>query len=493
LDALRSIAQVQAVSQAGVLSALSDLGAGAVSADEVSLLYTGDALSQAVALAPVGDITGTDRRPGVFEVSTISAVVTEGGRSIQPFIVARHDGAYGAVRLQVRLQGDAQLLVTNAITVDFPDAVTQQVVDLSPALRDDADPRPDRWITASLILASDAPIGASLGSITRGEIRVLDDDSAGSIGFTSNRFEGTEGSEVALELRRVDGTAGRIVALVRLLGGTATVGQDYLGAVLTVEFLPGQTRKVVKLDWVDDSVVEGKESVNATLEIGTGSAVGSGLMVQGASTVIEVGDDDLPPASNSAPVATGVAPGASLTVMAGTSTQLTLQGYDAENSPLSFLRVTAPTKGVLTGQAPNLVYTANLGAVGTDRARAEGQRRDMPLADRAQTQDEAARARPAFRLVGMQHDARVEKCRSLERIFVQEKRADEPPLRFGKDSVIGERIFHLIGARFEQIDEIAMALVEIRQYVEKLAFRLVIGQRYDAIDNMVCARLVGRR
>jgi hypothetical protein len=367
LDALRSIAQVQAVSQAGALSALSDLGAGAVSADEVSLLYTGDALSQAVALAPVGDLTGTDRRPGVFEVSTISAVVTEGGRSIQPLIVARHDGAYGAVRLQVRLQGDAQLLVTNAITVDFPDAVTQQVVDLSPALRDDADPRPDRWITASLILASDAPIGASLGSITRGEIRVLDDDSAGSIGFTSNRFEGTEGSEVALELRRVDGTAGRIVALVRLLGGTATVGQDYLGAVLTVEFLPGQTRKVVKLDWVDDSVVEGKESVNATLEIGTGSAVGSGLMVQGASTVIEVGDDDLPPASNSAPVATGVAPGASLTVMAGTSTQLTLQGYDAENSPLSFLRVTAPTKGVLTGQAPNLVYTANLGAVGTDR------------------------------------------------------------------------------------------------------------------------------
>ena len=367
LDALRSIAQVQAVSQAGALSALGDLGAGAVSADEVSVLYTGDALSQAVALAPVGDITGTDRRPGVFEVSTISAVVTEGGRSIQPLILARHGGSYGAVRLQVRLQGDAELLVTNTITVDFPDAVTQKAVDLSPALRDDADPRLDRWITASLTLASDAPIGASLGLKTQGEIRVLDDDSAGSIGFASNQFEGTEGRQVALELRRVDGIAGRIVALVRLLGGTASVGQDYLGAVLTVEFLPGQTRKVVNLGWVDDSVVEGNESVNATLEIGTGSAIGSGLIVQEAATVIEVGDDDQSPASNTAPVATGAAPGTVLTVVEGASTQLTIQGYDAENSPLSFLRVTAPTKGVLTGQAPNLVYTANLGAVGTDR------------------------------------------------------------------------------------------------------------------------------
>ena len=171
---------------------------------------------------------------------------------------------------------------------------------------------------------------------------------------------------MALELRRVDGIAGRIVALVRLLGGTASVGQDYLGAVLTVEFLPGQTRKVVNLGWVDDSVVEGKESVNATLEIGTGSAIGSGLIVQEAATVIEVGDDDQSPASNTAPVATGAAPGTVLTVVEGASTQLTIQGYDAENSTLSFLRVTPPTKGVLSGRAPNLVYTANLGAVGTD-------------------------------------------------------------------------------------------------------------------------------
>jgi hypothetical protein len=201
---------------------------------------------------------------------------------------------------------------------------------------------------------------------TQGEIRVLDDDSAGSIGFASNQFEGTEGRQVALELRRVDGIAGRIVALVRLLGGTASVGQDYLSAVLTVEFLPGQTRKVVNLGWVDDSVVEGKESVNATLEIGTGSAIGSGLIVQEAATAIEVGDDDQPPASNTAPVATGAAPGTILTVVEGASTQLTIQGYDAENSTLSFLRVTAPTKGVLSGRAPNLVYTANLGAVGID-------------------------------------------------------------------------------------------------------------------------------
>jgi len=366
LDALKSIAQVQAVSQTGTSTAMNDLGAGIVSTDEVNLLYTGSALSEAIAAAPVGDVTSTDRRPGVFEVSTATAVFTESGRSIQPLIVARHDGAYGAVRLLLRLEGDADLLVTNVITLDFADAVTQQAVDLSSVLRDDLDPQADRLVSVSLGLSSDVPSGTSLGSQKQGMVRVVDNDAAGSIGFVASRFQATEGGPVSVELRRLDGTAGKIVAVLRLYGGTAAAGQDYPSSVITVEFLPGQARKVVSLGWVDDGTVESMESVNVVLEIGAGSASGSALVVGASETVIEVDDKYVLPASNTAPRATGVSSGTDLTVGEGMSINLTLQGTDAEGAKLSFIPVSAPSKGVLSGRAPNLIYKAYRGSRGSD-------------------------------------------------------------------------------------------------------------------------------
>jgi hypothetical protein len=366
LDALRSISQVQAVSQSDTSSALNDLGAGLVSTDDVQLLYTGSALTDAISAAPIGDVTGTDRRPGTFDITTVGAVVSESGRSVQPLIVARKNGSYGAVRLQLLLDGDSDLLISNVVTVEFADAVTQQTVDFAALLRDDTDPQTDRIITANLRLAQNSPAGAIVGSQNTTSIRVVDNDSAGSIGFVASRTRGTEGDQVTVELQRLDGTAGRVVAVVRLYGGTALPGQDYPNSVITTEFLSGQSRKVVNLGWIDDGNAEPMESVNAVVEIGAGSAPGAALVSGATETVIDVDDKFVQPLVNTRPLATGVSVGTVLTVIEGSSISLTLQGQDAEGATLSFISTAAPSKGVLSGRAPNLTYRANLGAKGVD-------------------------------------------------------------------------------------------------------------------------------
>jgi len=45
---------------------------------------------------------------------------------------------------------------------------------------------------------------------------------------------------------------------------------------------------------------------------------------------------------------------------------VTLHGTDPENDPLTYSVLTTPAKGVFTGTAPNLTYTPNQGASGTD-------------------------------------------------------------------------------------------------------------------------------
>lgn len=68
------------------------------------------------------------------------------------------------------------------------------------------------------------------------------------------------------------------------------------------------------------------------------------------------------PTPNLAPSATA----STLTVNTGAAIQVTLQGTDPENKPLTYALAQLPTHGKLTGQAPNLVYTPDPNFVGLD-------------------------------------------------------------------------------------------------------------------------------
>ncbi|MEM6766514.1 MAG: Ig-like domain-containing protein, partial [Bacteroidota bacterium] len=56
----------------------------------------------------------------------------------------------------------------------------------------------------------------------------------------------------------------------------------------------------------------------------------------------------------------------SVTTPENTAVNITLTGSDADNDPLTYMVVGGPTKGQLSGTAPNLTYTPNQGAIGSD-------------------------------------------------------------------------------------------------------------------------------
>ena len=116
----------------------------------------------------------------------------------------------------------------------------------------------------------------------------------------------------------------------------------------------------------------------------------------------------------------------------------------------------------------------------------------MPLANRAQAEDESARSRGSPGLIGMRHDTRIEQRSRLEGVFVQEVRADESTLLLRETRMSGKGPFHLISARLEGREQIAVSPDKVFQDLRKEAGNARRIQCHDAIHDVVRARLVRR-
>ena len=115
----------------------------------------------------------------------------------------------------------------------------------------------------------------------------------------------------------------------------------------------------------------------------------------------------------------------------------------------------------------------------------------MPLADGAKAQDESAAIFRRAGLVRMPHDARVEQGRSLEGVLVEKIRADQPalsPIQFGMRR---ERFFHVIGARFESIEQVSVTTIKIFKHVAQLLSGGFGIQTKNSVDNIVGSDLIG--
>ena len=115
----------------------------------------------------------------------------------------------------------------------------------------------------------------------------------------------------------------------------------------------------------------------------------------------------------------------------------------------------------------------------------------MSLAHGPQAQDEAHAAFGRARLVRMRDDAGIEQRRGLERILMQEIRADQAALLLAEARVIGKGFFHFDGARLEGVEQVPMAALEIVEHVGELQCHRRRVERQHAIDDVVGAGLVG--
>src|ERR1700730_9475803 len=116
----------------------------------------------------------------------------------------------------------------------------------------------------------------------------------------------------------------------------------------------------------------------------------------------------------------------------------------------------------------------------------------MPFTGGTETENEAQATLRRLGLVGVRHDAGVKQGRGFERIFVEKVSADQLALGAGKGAMSRQRLFHVVGASLERLQQVAMAALEIFQNIGELAGNGFGIERENPVDDMICARLVGR-
>src|SRR6185312_15070885 len=87
----------------------------------------------------------------------------------------------------------------------------------------------------------------------------------------SSLYSANENSGVVtINLRRTGGSSGTTSVDYATSNGTATAGIDYVATSGTLSFADGETSKTFSIPLMDDSIVEGVESINVTLSNATG-------------------------------------------------------------------------------------------------------------------------------------------------------------------------------------------------------------------------------
>ena len=115
----------------------------------------------------------------------------------------------------------------------------------------------------------------------------------------------------------------------------------------------------------------------------------------------------------------------------------------------------------------------------------------MPFADRGKTEDKAAAAFRRTGLIGMGDDAWIEQRRRFERVFVQKICSDQLPLDLAEARMRRKGVFHLVGARLEGRQKVAVAALKILKDVGQLVGCHLGIEHHDPLDDMVRACFVG--
>ena len=125
---------------------------------------------------------------------------------------------------------------------------------------------------------------------------ILNDDSAGALQFGATSYTVNENTASAtLTVDRVGGRSGDVSALFTASDGTATAGSDYnpagFPASYTIFFRDGETRRTLSVPIIDDSLVEGAETINLALS----NPMNGAVLGNPTAAVMTIQDNDPTP------------------------------------------------------------------------------------------------------------------------------------------------------------------------------------------------------
>ena len=105
--------------------------------------------------------------------------------------------------------------------------------------------------------------------------------------YSVNENQGT----ASITVTRTGGSDGAVAVNYATSNSTATAGSDYTATSGTLNFAAGETSKTITVPIIDDTAVEGNETVNVTLSSPTGGAT----LGSPASASLTIVDNDSPP------------------------------------------------------------------------------------------------------------------------------------------------------------------------------------------------------
>src|SRR5947199_1520439 len=125
--------------------------------------------------------------------------------------------------------------------------------------------------TVNLTLSN--PTGGALGNLSTAVLTIVDDDTAGTVQFSSATYSVNENTaSVTITVTRTGGAASGVTVNYATSDGTATAGSDYIAKSGTLSFAAGQASKTFTIPIINDRLDESDETVNLTLSDPTGGA-----------------------------------------------------------------------------------------------------------------------------------------------------------------------------------------------------------------------------
>src|SRR5438094_29701 len=123
--------------------------------------------------------------------------------------------------------------------------------------------------TVNLTLSN--PTAGALGNLSTAVLTIVDDDTAGTVQFSSATYSVNENTaSVTITVTRTGGAASGVTVNYATSDGTATASSDYTAKSGTLPFRAGVAQKTFTIPIINDRLDESDETVNLTLSNPTG-------------------------------------------------------------------------------------------------------------------------------------------------------------------------------------------------------------------------------